>query len=709
MKTLSNIIPNPLNVNKILNSNYSTSRFATSDYNGKENTEVIKGRAGNIASNRVSESGEEFYLGGIGEIGLVMQNVNFINKKIKKYKGTEIPLDGKYVSSTLYNEQDQSNKNYSSGNAKEVWYYDVSYGMINHGDFTNAYKKLPLYKYDIKDFESTEDDFDEFDDGNLYLTYIKQFTINNDDTVTYTITYHNSFNIMDYFYYCQDDTLDNMTNSLTYTFFEDNNDKFPIIDKSNIEKYPIYQKDDVYSMPLLPSYRLDNYYDCEFLVAIPYIIRKEKQTYDIDLIYKNIKLVIKFGNGDLKEVLDPFAKMNDCVIYKFRKQWLFEHMFINNQEIIISLVDYGTNNKDNQVLVSKKIFFNLFKILFYQGKYNNYDFRFKYNNYYPLKYPLKSKKKFLELDYVPYEDIENFNEDTLTETTINTNYISYKDPYINFNDISNNYAYLNTYIYHNISEGNNLIEWFIKENGNGLFVDPNQNDVDIKYFNFSIENPNKENLECYCKTFINYDEDGILDSNINIVQLTYTDITSVNPNLRKFNNFNVCGLKQIIYLPYKFDINNVYRSNLMKYTNIGGLSIFEDYLYIYNSTDNDVKLYFTDESLTLCENTRIINIPSRQHKIYRPSKHDDYNIIVKNCLLNTYKLSFYQIYKPFIDDSNRITSIMNNIYDYIRDGIDGINNLENMKVDLENNDIVKVPIYDYSIPLFGNIIKIDNK
>lgn len=691
MKTLSNIIPNPLNVNKILNSNYSTSRFATSDYNGKENTEAIKGHAGNIASNRVSESGADFYLGGIGEIGLVMQNIDFINNKIKEYKGTEIPLDGKYVSTTLYNDQNQFNKDYSSGSAKQVWYYDVSYGMINHGDFTNAYRKLPLYKYDIKDFDSTEDDFDEFDDGNLYLG----------------TTYTNSFNIMNYFYYCQDDTLDNLTNSSTYNFFN-NSTKFP-----NVEKYPIYQKDGVYSMPLLPSYRVDNYYDCEFLVAIPAIVRKKKQTYNLDLVYKNLKLIIKFGNGDLKEVLDPFAKMQDCVIYKFYKQWLFDYMFINNQEIIISLVDYGTSNKDEQVLVSKKIYFNLFKILFYEGKYKDYDFRFKYNNYYPLKYPLKSKKKFLELDYVPYEDIENFNEDTLTSTTMSGE-ISGKDPYINLSNISNNYAYLNTYIYHNLSEGNNLIEWFIKENGNGLFVDPTPNDSNHKYLDFSIENPNKKELECFCKTFTNYDADGILDSNIDIVQLASQDITDVHPNLKRYTNFNVYGLKQIIYLPYEFNLVNVYGPNI-RYINTGGLSIFEDYLYIYNSTSNAIKLYFTDESLTLCENTRIINIPSHICKIYRPSKHDDYNIIVKNCLLNTYKLSFYQIYKAFMNNPNRIvpiTTIINSLNTYIQANngtslniasrLQGMSN--QMLVNSENNEIVKVPIYDYSIPLLGNII-----
>ena len=100
MNTLSNIIPNPLNIDKTLNTNYSNSQFATSDFNGKSNTEILKNYKDNITPSKIPNG---FYLGGIGEVGIIMENISYLNEIISKYGGTQISYDSKYVSSTLYN------------------------------------------------------------------------------------------------------------------------------------------------------------------------------------------------------------------------------------------------------------------------------------------------------------------------------------------------------------------------------------------------------------------------------------------------------------------------------------------------------------------------------------------------------------------------------------------------------------------------------
>lgn len=932
MNTLSNIIPSPLNINKTLNSDYSTIRFATSDFNGKSNTEVINKYKDNTTPNKIANG---FYLGGIGEVGLIMQNIDYINNIIKEYGGTEISLNGKYVSSTFYNDENISNKEYSLGNINNVWYYDVSYGMISYGGLDEPYQSIPLYQYSVKDFDSTEDDYDEYDLQDLYTGSAES----NTNSVR--------FDPLSYIYYCQNDLLDNLTNTLSYSFYntdnerteiyyeqysisstivlevydserkknlneawsdsnpmityksarysdyveasddpenvyvkskssneyykceirnnstvdiddDPNNPKYPHfyvyftkgtnkycifsddqtvlykqcdislggeesiqfsdlpldlidcsiqngkitdvyasirqkrtvriknancipLDDTYLFKYPIYSKvynsKTVYSFPLLPSYKIDNYYDCEFYVFIPEFSKyntntgKKITSYNINTIYKNIKVSIKFGDGEIKEVLEPFIKLNDIVIYKFRKQWLYDYMFITNQEIVISIIDSGASDDNNQVLYSKKMFFNIYKLIVQQGKYQNIDFRFKYNNYFPLKYPLPSKKKFLQLNYVPFEKVSDFSYDELiaingnsesnetissnqinpvindipvyyneteTETTNRITRSKINEYKINFLDLTNNYSYLETNIYHNYHEGKLISDWFLGENGNGLrigdkatTIDDIQNSKSRFTFNIVNNNENIKNTNCYCLTFKNYDENGILDSSTSsIYKINHTTEYNSYSNtyINTFNNMGLYGVKQFIYIPYTYndeyrinDIKSIWNSSSVYFensSNSNNYTFFEDYLFIYNSSNDEVKIYFTDESLTLCENTRMIILKPKEIKLYKPSKHDDYNIIIKNCFLYEYKLLLYQIYKDYdskgyFEYSSKVNMIINDI-EIIKAKM---NNSERTDVNeffhdhvllnahnTDNPEIIKVPIYDYTIPLFGNVV-----
>ena len=860
MNTLSNIIPNPLNIDKTLNSDYSNNQFATSDFNGKSNTEILKNYKDNITPMKMPNG---FYLGGIGEVGIIMENISYLNNIIKKYGGTEISIDGKYVSSTLYNEKNISNSKYTLENTNKVWYFDNSYGKISYDLIDTPYQSIPLYKYDRNDFEFKEEYIES--SKTLYIGHKAQ--ISDDSEI---------FDVMTYIYYCQNDFLDNLENTSSYSFFEkktqiqynlintvkstyiivdehnhlnftdntwnspasnlfvkiksnskyvpcepivnmnnnyylyfyyngnnycidsnDNNVKFKNrdnvqIDSShykdfsslpvdlvectlagnsvsevylyvqdyknnesilelkddNIIKYPIYYSDNTYSFPLLPTYRENDYYDCEFYIFIPEFSQYNDntnqldKTFSIDLIFKKIKVLIKFGNNEIVETLDPYIKLNDTIIYKFKKRLKYNYKYIHNQEIKIYLINSG-EDEDNQVIYSKKVYFNLFELKIYQNIYNNpIDFRFKYNNYYPLKYPLPSKKKFIDIDYVPTELIENSSYDELMEinSKLNSETDFFKDSneeyQIKFSYLVNNYSYLNHYIYHNYSEGYDIIDWFTKENSYGLMISPSKNNTKYTYFNFSIENykansetdSNKANVEIYCKTFTNYDEDGILNStNTDIIKIQGEDlpINDINPDLTYSHyGMNIYGMKQLLYIPYKFNINNIYGiqtgQNKMFFVNdtsiINNYSIFEDYLYIYNSRDDDIQLYFNDESKILCQGNKIINIKSKECKLYKPSRHDNYIITLKTSIINKYKLIHYKIYKNYYNDpKNRITNITNILYrlnllklsNINIDSSDVDNFINRYQISIDNEgQIINIQIYNYSIPLFGNIIVI---
>ena len=818
MKTLSYIIPNPINTNNLLNTKYSTSTFATSDFNGKSNTEVLRKFKDNSMTNKIDEN---LYVGGIGEVGIVMENIDYINNVLNQNNGNIIKCDGKFASSTFYGKH-KTYEQYTNGNADNVWYYDGSYGMINHGSFNDQYKVLSLYKYDINDFHKDNKKYEEYDNNDLYIVqdilidydvcikyesfgienntldiddenfnrisydlsqyeytednngyiYIRKFRslnikniledpnvtpykyeylyeengilyVTNEDyeQISYDLSQYeytednngyiyiriklSNFDLMSCIYYCQDDTLDDLKNTTNYYFFRnDKKNNMYLNNNDNIIKYPIYynEQNNVYSMPLLPKYRDNNYYDCEFYIILPEFTQNQKNIYDAEKIYNNVKIVICFGDNELVETLNPYIKLKDGVVYKFNKQWLFDYMFIHNQELNISIVT-------DDVLISKKAYFNLFKILLYQKQDNFKDLQVKLDNYFPLKYPLKSKQKFFDINYVPFENIQNYNYDQITSVEINNknNNLKLGEKNISFLDLTNNYAYLNSTINHNLNEGNNMVDWFTIQNGNGIIIDKNINEENnysyaYTYLNFSIENRefmnnyNDDNvINLYQKTFANYDKDGILDSVApKIIELNH-NCSYINNDELRLENFkkNIYGLKQIIYIPYQYNIGDGWNgvNNIgFKRNNRSSFSIFEDHVFVYNNTDDDIKLFFNDESLTLCENTKIINISAKSIKYYKPSKHKNYNIIIKNCFINNYRLSYYNVYNiknNSNDVLNYISGIMNNLSaSNLNTRINSVNNNYNNLIYKDNN-IIKVPIYDFTNPQIGHIIYID--
>lgn len=916
MNTLSNIIPNPLSINKTLNSNYSNSRFATSDMNGKSNTEVISKYKDNIIPSKMPQG---FYLGGIGEIGLIMENVDYINNIIKKYNGTQISLNDKFASSTFYNNLNVSEKKYKIINdLNNIWYYDTTYGMISYSSIYEAYKSFPIYKYNIKDFDSTEDDYDIKDDDSLYLDANKT----------------KKFRLLDYFYYCQDDIFDNLENTSSFVFFDedylkskitydigdnisnyldvlttneatgifenpieefkntdqygneyydwdayysqeiittvtaefkrnskyiddgsliyvydnisnkyleikiknippdviyndnisfniqdnggyivyfekdntkywlsyyktnynsneiplsflseylsidygeennlinlnktsdqsgnkilvylpyyqnDSDKKMQILDKKSLFKYPIYYRDNIYSFPLLPSNKNDNYYDCEFYVIIPrfYIISEGRSDgYDISNINSNIKISLKFGDGEIKEVLSPFIKLKDAVVYKFKKIWLFEHMYISNQELVISLIDNSKDSTSDKVLYSIKVYFNLFELSIIQGKFQDVDCKVRYSNYYPLKYPVNTGKKFIELNYIPIDNINEIDESTLENAEIIPNTRQNSDNIvqnvntnkylININDLANNYSYLKTNIYQSLNTSYNMIDWFLVNNANGLRIGNSPELIDNSYsmFEFYLSNHVKTNLKIdnisiYYKNFTYYDNDGILgnyyfdDSETsNIVKDVPTSYNS-DAVASKYT-LPIYGMKEILYLPYEFNIGNVWNSENCYYTNTktytesgilntkSTFSIFEDFLIILNNSGVDANINFVDESLTLCEGTRTIKLKNNEIRVYKPSKHMDYNIILKTIKLNSYKLKLYKIYEPFLNNTQRVNNVINKINEILNSNnkpqiIKSIIGSDNLT---DGEDIVTIPIYDYRVPLFGNIVIINPK
>ena len=499
------------------------------------------------------------------------------------------------------------------------------------------------------------------------------------------------------------------------------------INKDNIINYPIYIHNNIYSMPLLPSRKVGNYYDCEFYIVIPEIkITREgySKLYTVDNIYNNIRVSIKFGNGEIKRLLDPYKKLYDVVLYKFKVIDLFDYMFVQNQELYISILDISELEIKKKVLYSKKIFYNLFKFKLEQGKYQNIDLQIQYSNYYPLKYPLQhSRTRYIELDYIPMENISKYSEEKLIKTKLgNDKYSGNFD--VNMDNLSFNYSYLNTNISHNISEANDMLGWFLNEHGNGLNIGKSYNLDDLEECMFtsyiknnSNVNYNLENVYPYKRHYMYYDKYGILDTTINISNVTkITNETYLYDTLNRNSNIEmkipIYGLKEIIYLvdTNKFDIEQIYGNpdNIKYDVNDGEtqISVFDDYLFICNNTNDDVEIYFTDESKTLCESTRKLLIPKYTGDIstiltYKLSRHDNYNIILKNCKIDNYsikKCDFYNYY-----------DITNSIYNIKNIDNDIISNLRNNLEANINEDIISIPVFDYTIPKIGHFVQIDNQ
>jgi len=326
------------------------------------------------------------------------------------------------------------------------------------------------------------------DQGNQYQTYSQY---------TYTITTNSGIkNLLVNSYYINIGHIDNDNTSNYYENISAVQFENQLLEKTNIIEYPIYDQLNnelikIYSMPLLPSRKIDNYYDCEFYIVIPKLLIHNKK-YTINQIYNNLKINIKFGNGEIKKVLSPYKRLNDCVIYKYQGIDLYDSNHIQNQELIITILDLSKKDSiEDQIVYSQKIFFNLFELKVEQGKYQNIDAQLRYSNYYPLKYPLRdTKKRYIELNYIPYDNINKYAIDDLKKIEIGKK--KYIDNFkYDYDTLSFNYSYLNSNIIHKIDQSN-IYDWFINENGNGLMVDKssyyNQPDKQDSIFNAYISN-----------------------------------------------------------------------------------------------------------------------------------------------------------------------------------------------------------------------------
>lgn len=189
---ISNVIPNPLH-NNIINYNYSSYKFATSDLNGEENTKYLKRSKTNI-SNILNDN---FYIPSIGELGISMENVQVINDSIENlgdgYEKYKLDDNKIYVSSTLHSSQNIYNKEYQiTNNLNNVWNFNTSNAKISYNLITNNYNLLSFYRFDtniLTELDLNNEDIT-LNSINKFVNY--ELTVNN---IKYYCEYNNPIDV----------------------------------------------------------------------------------------------------------------------------------------------------------------------------------------------------------------------------------------------------------------------------------------------------------------------------------------------------------------------------------------------------------------------------------------------------------------------------------------------------------------------------------
>ena len=187
------IIPNPLNNSGFINNNYKNENFATSDLDGEESS--YKYRKANLTSDNsivsLSMIPDEMYLPGIGELGIALENITYINSRILTYYSEYysnppyeelFPMNTKYMSGTPYSDINIINSEYqTNSNIDNIWVVDLEQAYITNSSIKEQYKIMPMYKYNPEDTVFEENNLNNIDDIPEETSYTYIEPKDNDD------------------------------------------------------------------------------------------------------------------------------------------------------------------------------------------------------------------------------------------------------------------------------------------------------------------------------------------------------------------------------------------------------------------------------------------------------------------------------------------------------------------------------------------------
>ena len=419
---INNIIPNPLN-NNLVNFNYSSYKYATSDFNGEQNTKYLKRNKSNV-SNIIQEN---FYIPAIGELGISMENIQTINDSIcslgEEYSKYIITDDKIYVSSTLQSNQNIYNKDYQiTNNLNNVWNFDTSNAKISYNSISNNYNVLSFLKFDT----NVLIDLDMHND-NVVLNSLNNY-------INYELLIDNKI------YYCEYNT--------PYD-----------IDYEKLKK-DINEDDFI----------LDNWIENPFSSKYFYIVNNPECKNIIKNnfynYYKTIKdendFIIKNGNvSNINENRIGYISNNGVCTYNsnIKNSYLSSYVYLyynlpiyNNNMVLVPIYGSGENNYNIKkyypvcefyVVVPKLIDFLKInvsdcevnkKIFLELGSFNMYYIKLSFKTHYPSSNIIEFITKYKTKDYSKkyYFSIYSFNISNILSSDDNlTSYININNFYVN--------------------------------------------------------------------------------------------------------------------------------------------------------------------------------------------------------------------------------------------------------------------------------------
>ena len=673
----TNIIPNPLTSIGFVNFNYNNSNYATSDTDGISSSEVYKNIRSIVAMKNIPDG---MYLPALGELGIALENVSYINSKIPS-KDNKIDLNTKYMSSTPYYEYNITNNNYSITNTiNNIWYVDISKGYISYSGINDNYGIIPFFKYTPFD----KDKEDEEDENQRRNELLKEIDPNLIKSTTYGDPYDESI-FSNERYFCSN--LDNYVSSFLFNYRNYNN--LVKISKNN----KLCFGDLVFNLPQeiwqvshinknismnyknYSPYAKNGSYEFDFCIVLPdfdYIdhtytegqtIRFKCDADSNDNTYintKNILIHANFAGIDETDFypINNINTMKDCVVFEMDNHIYFTENELRNcdQNIIVKFeFYYKTKEGDySNFMFEKTYYFDIHNLIIYGNAYssitNNYatiqmiktniartDDSNKYISY--LMNPILVKNETpLNLTYyystytLPGIRINRLNESNLNIFSYEMPDLDEPDKYMNLG-MKNIYNFFNNGVVNTISSAiESDMTYFYK--GYAL---------DYKYGNNDIVFSTKyANISSFLRTYRETDEYGIFNDCIvnSLIGLDTNEVNNIQNNIKqesdnivkyKVTNLPLCGAKQyIMFTPYNPG-NNLLMNSF--------------YLFIANTTDKDVSITIEDMSYTLCKRKTIIIIKKHSMRVYYPALYDySYKINISS-LDNNYET--YKVYNLF--------------------------------------------------------------
>ena len=161
MEYKNKITPNPLNSSGFINNNYKDENYATSDMDGEAHSEKYREINSNSSNGAIITAmeriHEDMYLPGLGELGIALQNITYINERItyvntfssQAYYAEPFNMSAKYMSSTLYYNNNIVNENYTNNaTIDNIWSIDLNEAYITFSSIKyTEYNIMPMYKY----------------------------------------------------------------------------------------------------------------------------------------------------------------------------------------------------------------------------------------------------------------------------------------------------------------------------------------------------------------------------------------------------------------------------------------------------------------------------------------------------------------------------------------------------------------------------------